>query len=224
MAWRLIKKTRKAPPGMDLLLPTLEDYEMQLREALNDPPGEKRRTEITWPIHKIHYKKNRYLHDMHYKQHNISKKLLDFLIKEKIADGKLISKWRRPGYERLCSLQVITKSNMNYGGVGVCRIPLRDRKGQIMPNVLTGCVSCASGDGGPIWWDDPVPDIVKQRIKEVDPGKAALVDGDGEDDEDDEDGEEDSADDKPCVDGSNGGKDDAYREDEIQPVAGGDGD
>ncbi|PXF40345.1 Protein BUD31-like [Gracilariopsis chorda] len=175
MSWRLIKKTRKAPPGIEKVLPTLEEFEAQTREALNAPPDDKRRNEIAWPMHKLHYQKNRYLFDMHFKQHKISKKLLDYLIKEKIADGKLIAKWRRPGYERLCSLQVVTKSNMNFGGVGVCRTPLKQRRGQILPNVLTGCVSCASGDGGPIWWDDPVPQIVKDRIADIDPGKAELV-------------------------------------------------
>ncbi|CAN8075705.1 unnamed protein product [Agarophyton chilense] len=175
MSWRLIKKTRKAPPGIELVLPTLQQFEAQTREALNAPPDDKRRNEISWPMHKLHYQKNRYLYDMHYKQHAITLKLLNYLIKQNIADGKLIAKWRRPGYERLCSLQVVTKSNMNFGGVGVCRIPLKNRRGQILPNVLTGCVSCASGDGGPIWWDDPVPQIVKDQIAQVDPGKAHLV-------------------------------------------------
>lgn len=157
---------------MDQILSKLEEFEALTREALNAPPDDKRRNEIAWPMHKLHYQKNRYLFDMHYKEHNISKRLLEYLIGAKIADGKLIAKWRRPGYERLCSLQVVTKSNMNYGGVGVCRIPLNQRRGQILPNVLSGCVSCASGDGGPIWWDDPVPQIVKDRIAEIDPGKA----------------------------------------------------
>lgn len=188
MAWRLkmISKSRKAPAGMEEIHEKLEEFESLTREAMNTPADDKRRNEITWPMQKLHYQKNKYLFDMHYKDGKISKKLLDYLIHEKIADGKLIAKWRRPGYERLCSLAVITKSNTNYKSVGICRVPLHERKGQILPNVLTGCVSCASGDGGPVWWDDPVPDAVKQMILQVDPGKAGLVDagagaGEGED-------------------------------------------
>lgn len=176
MAWRLKMKARKAPPGMDIIAGKLEEFENRTREALNTSADDKRRNEITWPMHKLHYEKNRYLYDMHYKRRRISKQLLDYLVHEKIADGKLIAKWKRPGYETLCSLLVITKKNTNFGSVGVCRIRLKDRRGQILPNVLTGCVSCASGDGGPIWWDDPIPNIVKQRIAQVDPGKAELVD------------------------------------------------
>lgn len=175
MAWRIKMKTRKAPPGIELVSEKLLEFEARSREALNEPMDDKRRNEISWPMHRLHYEKNRYLFDMHYKDHNISKKLLDYLVKENLADGKLMAKWRRPGYERLCSLMVITKSNTNFGTTGVCRTPLRDRTGQILPNVLTGCVSCASGDGGPIWWNDPVPDIVKERIAEIDPGKTELL-------------------------------------------------
>lgn len=174
MAWRLKMKARKAPPGMDKIQDKLQEFEARARDILNTPADDKRRNEITWPMHKLHYKKNRYLFDMQ-RRHEISKTLLDYLIHEKIADGKLIAKWRRPGYETLCSLLVITKKNTNFGAVGVCRVKLKDRRGQILPNVLTGCVSCASGDGGPIWWDDPVPDVVRQRILQIDPGKADLV-------------------------------------------------
>lgn len=174
MSWRIKMKARKAPPGMKELTPLLEEFETRTREALNEETEDKRRNEITWPMHRLHYEKNRRIYEL-YRSKNISKPLLDYLIAQKMADGKLIAKWRRPGYERLCSLAVITKSNMNFGGVGVCRIPLKERRGQILPNVLTGCVSCASGDGGPIWWNDPVPDIVKQRITQIDPGKSDLL-------------------------------------------------
>ena len=168
-------KSRKAPPGMNLILKDLETFENQMRAAVNSSIEQKMRNEMTWPVHKTHYLKNRFISDAHYKHQLISKKLLDYLIKEGIADGKLISKWRKPGYERLCSMQAITKSNTNFGTTSVCRVPLRDRHGQILPNVMTGCVSCASGDGGPIWWDDPVPEIVIRKAVQNDPGKMVIV-------------------------------------------------
>ena len=44
-----------------------------------------------------------------------------------------------------------------------CRVPLRLRGAQqrITPDVQTGCISCASGDGkfgGPVWWNTPLDD------------------------------------------------------------------
>jgi bud site selection protein 31 len=131
--------------------------------------------ELTWPVHRLHYEKNRYIFEQH-RLGIVSDELLAYLVREKIADGPLMSMWRRPGYETLCSLAVVTRSNMSFGTVGICRTPLKGRSVQIAPNVLTGCVCCVLGGGaGPLWWNDEVPDIVRDRIADVDPGKASIV-------------------------------------------------
>eukprot|EP00210_Caulerpa_lentillifera_P006625 g6330.t1 len=98
-----------------------------------------------------------------YQRKVISKELFDYLIREKIADGALISKWRKPGYEILCSMLSIQKGNHNFGTTSLCRVPLRKRAPhqRITPDVQTGCISCASGNsrfGGPIWWNTPLED------------------------------------------------------------------
>jgi bud site selection protein 31 len=83
----------------------------------------------------------------------------DWLVREKVADGALIAKWRKPGYEFLCSLLAIQRSGTNFGTTALCRVPLKQRTEQqrVSPSVQTGCVSCASCDAGkhdgPIWWD-----------------------------------------------------------------------
>lgn len=84
-------------------------------------------------------------------------------MREKIADGALIAKWRKPGYEILCSMLAIQKGNHNFGTTSHCRVPLRLRAPQqrVTPDVQTGCVCCASGDGrfgGPVWWNTPAED------------------------------------------------------------------
>ena len=85
----------------------------------------------------------------------------DYLVREKIADGALIAKWRKPGYENLCSMLAIQKSGTNFGTTSLCRVPIASRAAHqaMQPDVKIGCVSCASGDGlhgGPIWWNTPV--------------------------------------------------------------------
>jgi bud site selection protein 31 len=87
----------------------------------------------------------------------------DFLVREKIADGALISKWRKPGYEILCSMLAIQRGNHNFGTTSHCRVPMKKRASQqrITPDVQTGCICCASGDGrfgGPVWWNTPMED------------------------------------------------------------------
>eukprot|EP01052_Picozoa_sp_SAG31_P014219 SAG31_NODE_875_length_11316_cov_8.924044_8_plen_179_part_00 len=137
---------------------------------MDDPHEGKRKCESNWDIHRIHWKKNRFIYDLYYKNKEISKELYDWMVRLKIADAALISKWRKPGYEILCSTLAVSASATNFGTASICRVPLRQRGGIATPAVSTGCVSCASGDGvdkGPIWWCDRRPNMVRQRPDET---------------------------------------------------------
>lgn len=57
----------------------------------------------------------------------------------------------------------IQKGNHNFGTTSHCRVPMRVRAPQqrVTPDVQTGCICCASGDGrfgGPVWWNTPAED------------------------------------------------------------------
>jgi len=158
MSLRVRLANKRKPEGWEMIEPVLVQFEDKLREAVDDPHDGKRKAESQWPIHRIHYERNRYIYDLYYRQEKISKELYEFLVREKVVDAALISKWRKPGYEILCSMAAIQKSSTNFGTTSICRVPLAQRGGQIMPSVMTGCVSCVSGDGingGPVWWTDP---------------------------------------------------------------------
>ena len=84
---------------------------------------------------------------MYYTYHKISKQVYDYCIINKIIDNGLITKWKKPGYERLCSTYVINPRNYKYGTVSICRVP----KQFLAPNTeiedpTTGCRGCASGN------------------------------------------------------------------------------
>lgn len=121
---------------------------------MNETHEGKRKNESTWDITRIHWERNRFIYELFYKKKAIGRPLYDFLVQAKIADQNLIAKWRKPGYEYLCSLQAISSRDTNFGTVGSCRVPLKLRSPQQWgPNVKTGCISCASCDkGAPIWW------------------------------------------------------------------------
>eukprot|EP00322_Chrysochromulina_rotalis_P006666 CAMPEP_0115866736 /NCGR_PEP_ID=MMETSP0287-20121206/20407_1 /TAXON_ID=412157 /ORGANISM="Chrysochromulina rotalis, Strain UIO044" /LENGTH=261 /DNA_ID=CAMNT_0003321321 /DNA_START=12 /DNA_END=797 /DNA_ORIENTATION=+ len=158
MSLKVRLASKRKPAGWELIEETLLQFEERLREAVDDPHEGKRKCEANWPIHRIHYERNRYIYDMYYRQQRISRDLYDFLVREKVVDAALISKWRKPGYEILCSMSAIQRSGTNFGTTSICRVPMAQRAGQIMPSVTTGCVSCVSGDGidgGPVWWTDP---------------------------------------------------------------------
>ena len=165
MASALIRLSKKAPEGWDAILPTLEMFDNKMKDAVNESHEGKRKHESTWPIHRIHYERSRYVYELYYTKQEISRELYvfqvnliskhvadfglgsyDFCIREKVVDGNLIAKWKKPGYEFLCSLAAINKGSTNFGTTNICRVPLRLRSGKIAPSVLTGCISCASCD------------------------------------------------------------------------------
>eukprot|EP00884_Botryococcus_braunii_P020617 jgi/Botrbrau1/7239/Bobra.0021s0022.1 len=163
MAYRRRLKNKKIPEGWELIEEVIEDFEAQMKEAVNEEHEGRRKNELTWKIHRIHWEKNRFIYDLMYVRKVMSKELYDFLVRDKIADGSLIAKWRKPGYEILCSMLAIQKGNHNFGTTSHCRVPLALRGAQqrITPDVQIGCISCASGDGkfgGPIWWNTPLGD------------------------------------------------------------------
>jgi|Transcript_30346 bud site selection protein 31 len=158
MSLKVRLASKRKPAGWSDIEAALLEFEERMRQAVDDPHDGKRKAESSWPIHRIHYEKNRYIYDLYYKQQKLSKELYEFLVREKIVDAPLISKWRKPGYEILCSMSAIQRGGTNFGTTSICRVPLSQRGGQIMPSVTTGCVSCVSGDGidgGPVWWTDP---------------------------------------------------------------------
>jgi len=145
---------RRMPAGFDQVEPTLKEFEDRMREAVNADHADRRKNESTWEITRIHWERNRFIYELFYKKKAISRELYDFLVRAKLADQNLIAKWRKPGYEQLCSLQAIQTRDTNFGTVSQCRVPLKKRNPQQWgPSVRTGCVSCVSGDkGAPIWW------------------------------------------------------------------------
>ncbi|GMH43094.1 hypothetical protein BSKO_11016 [Bryopsis sp. KO-2023] len=173
MSFRRRLKGKKPPEGWELIEDVIEDFEQQMKEAVNEEHEGKRRAELTYKIHRIHWEKNRFIFDLMYQRKVMSRELFDYLGREKIADASLIAKWRKPGYEILCSMLAIQKGNHNFGTTSHCRVPLHVRSSQqrITPDVQTGCISCASGDGrfgGPIWWNTPL----EEGVEEADDNRA----------------------------------------------------
>jgi bud site selection protein 31 len=97
---KFVRLGKKAPEGWDIVLDTLEMFENRMKDAVNESHEGKRKHETKWPIHRINYERTRYVYEMHYTKKEISRELLDFCIREKVVDGNLMAKWKKPGYER----------------------------------------------------------------------------------------------------------------------------
>jgi bud site selection protein 31 len=113
---------------------------------VNDPHEGLRKTESQWPIHQINWQKSRYIYDLYYTYNRISKEVYDYCITNKIVDAALIAKWKKAGYERLCSTYVINPRNYKFGTVSICRVPKQFLStGTVIEDPVTGCRGCASG-------------------------------------------------------------------------------
>jgi len=144
-------KAKKPPKGFHKLAPVLSALENELRDKVRESNAGKRNTESMWPVHQINWQRSRYVYDMYYTHHQISKKVYDYCIKNKLVDAALIAKWKKKGYERLCSTYVINSNNYKFGTTSICRVPLKDRSPEQMTaqDPTTGCRGCASGAGQP---------------------------------------------------------------------------
>jgi bud site selection protein 31 len=120
-----------------------------LSTEVNEPHEGLRKTEAQWPVHQINWQKSRYVYDMFYTFHRIDRQVYEFCVKNKLVDGALIAKWKKAGYERLCSTYVINPQNYKFGTVSICRVPRFSlTEGMEIEDPVTGCRGCASGPGG----------------------------------------------------------------------------
>lgn len=154
--------------GWEDIEEAIEDFEQQMKDAVAEDEEGTRKNELGWRVHRVHFEKNRFVYDLMYKSKVMKRELYEYLVRERVADGALISKWRKPGYENLCSMLAIQKGGHNFGTTSICRVPIRQRppQQQLSPYVQTGCISCCSGDGkaGPIWWNTPLDEEHYERL------------------------------------------------------------
>jgi bud site selection protein 31 len=172
---------------------TLSYFKSILSAEINEPHEGLRKTESQWPVHQINWQKSRYIYDMYYVHHKISRIVYDYCIKNKLVDAALIAKWKKPGYERLCSTYVINPRNYKFGTVSICRVPthcLAD--GTEIEDATTGCRGCASGSGnsGNIFGNKYGQYLAAIQIAREERERLKEENSDDEEDEDDDEEEE----------------------------------
>lgn len=102
---------------------------------ISDFKGNKR----FWTIFKLHYERNRYIYE-EYKNGMISDDVY-YKLYNTYLDKALIGKWRKPGYEKLCCLRCVQRSESKFGNVCVCRVP-RCKRGDVECD-FCGCKGCS---------------------------------------------------------------------------------
>jgi bud site selection protein 31 len=152
------RNSKKPPPeGFDDIEDTLLGYSNKMRDAQNLSTDGKKRHETLWPIFQISHARSRYIYDLYYTRSAISKTLYEWLLKNGYADGALIAKWKKTGYEKLCCLRCVQTKETNFSGTCICRVPKAGLKrdagdeagdggGGGIQCVSCGCRGCASSD------------------------------------------------------------------------------
>ena len=123
--------------------------ENEIRDKVAEGHEGKRKTEALWPVHQINWQRSRYVFDMHYKYKKIDKETYEYCVRNKLVDAALIAKWKKPGYERLCTTYVINTRNYKFGTTSICRVPAHALGPDAsVEDPTSGCRGCASGPGG----------------------------------------------------------------------------
>lgn len=200
------RRIKRAPDGFDEILePTLTALENEVREKVNEPHEGLRKTESQWPVHQINWQRTRYVYDMYYTYNRISKEIYDYCIINKLVDAALIAKWKKPGYENLCSTYVINPRNYKFGTVSVCRVPKSQlAEGTVVEDATTGCRGCASGNAQNIFGNKYGQYLASIQIAREDRQEAkrkraeemAALEAEDDDEDEDEVNSDDAADDE----------------------------
>ena len=117
-------RNKRKPADWHLVETPLQEFQKRMRDHENAPCEGKRKTEVVWPILRLHHQRSRYIYDLYYKKKEISRELYDYLLAQKYADANLIAKWKKKGFEKLCCLSCIQKVDKQFGSGGcICRVP-----------------------------------------------------------------------------------------------------
>ena len=76
MSWRRKLKNNRPPEGWERIEEGIEDFEQQMKEAVNEEHEGKRKVEGTWKIHRVHWETNRFIYDLMYVRKVMSRDLV----------------------------------------------------------------------------------------------------------------------------------------------------
>lgn len=67
---------KRAPEGWAQIEDVIDDFEAQMKDAVNEEHEGRRKTEATWKIHRLHWEKNRFVYDLMYVRKVMSRELV----------------------------------------------------------------------------------------------------------------------------------------------------
>ncbi len=121
--------------------------ELEMRDRVAESHEGKKVNESQQAVHQINWQRSRYVYDLYYEDERIDKSVYDYCVETKQVDALLMAKWKKSGYENLCSTYAINSRNFKFGTVSMCRVPEKSLgEGVQVKDPITGCLGCASGN------------------------------------------------------------------------------
>jgi bud site selection protein 31 len=93
-------KNKKAPEGWSQIEDVIDDFEQQMKDAVNEEHEGKRKNESTWKIHRLHWEKNRFIYDLMYQRKVMSKELVRGGVYEQGCTGAKAVGWAETNWVR----------------------------------------------------------------------------------------------------------------------------
>lgn len=143
------KRSRPPPEGYSKIEPTLNKLLLKLKEAQSSTLKTDTKNTSLWKVIQVNHQISRYIYNLYYQKKVISKELYEWLSNQKYCNKDLIAKWKKQGYENLCCINCIMKSEKNHNSTCICRVPkhkLEEKEAKDLQCITCGCRGCASTD------------------------------------------------------------------------------
>jgi bud site selection protein 31 len=89
---RLDPRAKKPPKEFSYHTPVLSSLENELHNKVRESNARKGNTESMWPVQQITWQQSRYVYDMYYSHHRITKKVYEYCMRNKLVNTALITK------------------------------------------------------------------------------------------------------------------------------------
>lgn len=116
--------------GWELIEEVIMDFENQMKEAVNEEHEGKRKCELTWKVHRIHWEKNRFIYDLMYVRKVMSRELVSLFFPESLIQRAGSNQAALRSAAMVMQLALAENSEMLLmfeAAKAVTRIPVRER-------------------------------------------------------------------------------------------------
>ena len=138
------------PEGFETIEPQLRGFAARLQELQTQASQSSTNQSRQFHLHqilRIEHERSRLVYDLYYGESKISPRLYRWLLRNGFANELLIARWKKAGFERLCCLRCLAKTEeAAVKAACICRVPpdCLEEDQRALSCAKCGCVGCSS--------------------------------------------------------------------------------